>query len=467
MGDFIQDADSDPGPKHEDANGTEDEVLLLGVAPWWNFTTVTAAFTLGVIYTPFSWSGAGWTWGTLFFVYSFATTWYTGRILGKLSIPEGERSSYPHLGKKYTGRAGEIFVYVAQFLAYYTVGVALLVNLGQWQSMLMRHYAGRLCLTELIAYSAVFSAVLASMTTTFRHVMPWAVLSLLSTLVRTILLVVQIVRYDMFATCSPTFGASVTGVSTMEALATSAFLFGGHGLFPEEIREMRKDHREHRFNLALALAYVVIGVTYLIWGPLSYAVWGDSVTGDIVQLWPDDDVTSAALVFSVIWGIVELQVSQVLLMLTVEIHGIGLHPHESWFAPRTAWWWSGRMPPALLRVLVRCGIVLTQLFWALMLQDAGIANIQALCGAIGFSALTYFFPFVLYDRFRKGSKPHPAWRSLWFLLFLSGFVVLIGGVVSSIEGFVTTTNGALFGAGGCGVVDLVGNTTCRYSNPKF
>ncbi|CAK9101031.1 Probable GABA transporter 2 [Durusdinium trenchii] len=423
------------GARGEDPDTGATKALALpqwGSSPWTNFVIVTAAYTTDNIAGPFAFQQAGWTAGVFLLAYAAATTYYTGVLLGKQTIPEGDNGSYPWITGKWLGKAGFYFAMVMQVLSYFTFIVVLLVKLGEWSSLAFRHYEeSRICLNSFIAISALVLVVLTQVPT-FRQVVPMAVLSLVLSFVRLILVYVQMGRYDMGTNCSPDYDLPDDEsriLTFFKGLSTFAWMFGGHGMYPEEIREM-KDPQEN-FGKALNFAYAIIILQYALMVFPAYYTWGSWTSPVLLDNLPDDNVTTLAIWISIVWMLITAAISNLLLCLTMEVHVWNLSPLVH-FDP------LARFPPVVTRFCHRALMVGLQLFFALMLQEAGIGNIQAFVGAFGFGALTFWLPYILeLRRVRRRALLH------YGLLGL-GMVLTTFGIYSAVASMVAETGGQLF-----------------------
>merc|ERR1712060_641230 len=113
---------------------------------------------------------------------------------------------------------------------------------------------------------------------------------------RQLILFYQVGAHELGTTCEPRYGG-VTAESAFNSLAISAFLFGGHGLFPEKIGELR---RPESFFGALHAVYAVLIGVYASGAYLSYYVWGDWIVGDIQLNMPQNAATATSTALSAV-----------------------------------------------------------------------------------------------------------------------------------------------------------------------
>jgi len=251
----------------------------------------------------------------------------------------------------------------------------------------------------------------------------------------------------LLSECEPKFGG-VTAKSAFSSLATTAFLFGGHGMFPEEIREMR---RPKSFFSALHIAYGVMGLIYATGAYLGYAVWGTWTSGDNQLNFPLNTATLISALLSVVWGLIEMTLSHVVMLSQV----------EAILSLRGSAFIGNR----LHRFLLRSGFVCTEILFAFMLSDAGIANLQGLVGAFGFTALTYYCPFAAYWKLIVQEQGATLYQKICYGLgFISGVLLTLVGVYASVAGMVDEVSSySLFDTSRCSLSDVVDPQSC--SNP--
>lgn len=419
--------------------------------PGWHFTVVTSAFTLGSVFAPYTLGTAGWFWGSVMWVYSYATTWWSGILIGRCVLHGSSRGagcSYPEMMADAFGAPGYYFTAGMQILTYYLVNVSLLVNAADWfllvQEVLVVQgnlKTGPLCLWEYLIVSGVLVGLLAQIRT-FKKVLPLAALSLLSTLVRQGLLYYQIASKDLLSECEPKFGG-VTAHSSIISLATTAFLFGGHGLFPEEIRELR---RPASFFNALHASYVIIGIVYATNAYVAYAVWGQWTAADNQMNWPLNTATLISALLSILWGLVEMTMSHVMMLSLIESHvGLGKPGGQG-----------------LRRALLRSAVVASEVFVAFMFSSAGLGNLQGVVAAFGFTALTYYAPFAAYWKLvLRPGESSLCLQLCYGAVCLSGVLLTVAGVYASTAGMAEEIAAyRLFDTSRCSVADIVNVASC-------
>ncbi|CAK0819136.1 unnamed protein product [Prorocentrum cordatum] len=431
-----------------------------------SFFIISTAFTLGLVFSPSTLGSAGWYWGTAFWIYSIGSTWLSGIILGHCVMDAAERgveSTYPALVEDSFGSAGWYFAASMQILTYYMVNVSLLVNVADWCLLAyngLHELSGGnsvqrdVCLWQLLLAAGLVTALLAQIRT-FRHLLPFALLSLLSSIIRWLLLFYQVGYGDLVATCHPSF-AGVTFKSVLNSLATTAFLFGGHGLFPEEIRELR---RPRSYFPALHGTYVLLVTVYISNTYVAYAVWGQWTSADNQFNWPLNWATVTSAFLSVLWGLVEMATCHVLMLSLVERTSVVRKVLE---APRVLCGMSPKVATQARSSLLRLVFVLSEVFFAVMLSAAGLGNINALVGAFGFASLTYYAPFAVYwqQALRRGDAGL-LFQVSCFLAILTGVALTLLGTYAAIRGMEEDLQTyTLFDTSRCTVSDVVNQASC-------
>lgn len=427
----------------------------------WHFTIVSAAFTLANVFAPYTLSAGGWLWGSVFWIYSTATTWWSGVLIGKCVLDGTKRgvgSTYAEMMEDAFGTAGYVFTIVMQLGTYYMVVVALLVDAANWcllaqqvlQELSYLNGAG-LCLWQWIFVCGVAIGVLGQIQT-FRQIMPFAIASLASTLLRQFLMYYQIANHDVLVECEPHYGG-VTSQTLVNSLSTTALLFGGHGLFPEEIREMRKPES---FFVALHTCYAIVVVVYASNAYVAYYAWGNWAAGDIQFNWPLNEATFVSAILSILWVLIEIAIANVMMMGLIE--KVLKLDRSNFRSASTACFRA-------CRFLWRSIFVLSQVFFSFMLSSAGIADLQALVGAFGFTALTYYAPFAAYWKLiasKKGERL--VWQMIYGLASLSGVAVMLLGTYVSLTSIAKTLSTYhLFDTSTCTTSNILDLSSC--SNP--
>lgn len=394
--------------------------------PAWHFVVVTTAFMIANVFAPYTLT-AGWAFGSFAWVFSIITTWISGVLIGKCVLHGSARgigSTYPEMMAAAFGQPGYIFTLVAQIGTYYMLNVANVVNVANWLLLAFQAAGSSYCLWKLVLFNGILLVAMAQIRT-FKHIMPFAIISLASTLVRQILMYYQISSKALLTTCSTQY-SEVSTNGAFASLATTALMWGGHGIFPEEMRELR---RPESFIPALHVTYVICIIVYVLMAYVAYYVWGDWTAADVQFNWPLNEATMVSAALSWLWGSVNLAISHVMMFCNIErTRAFRLSPSEEFAPVRYG------LKPWLLRLVLRTAVVISEVFLAFMLADAGIGNLQGVVGALGFTALTYYCPYLAYWKLISREQD-PLWlQTLFGIGALLGIVVMIVGVYVSVAG---------------------------------
>lgn len=124
---------------------------------------------------------------------------------------------------------------------------------------------------------------------------------------------------------------------------------------------------------------------------------------------------------------------------------------------------ASKSSKAFVRTVLRSAIVWSEVAIAIMFAAAGIADIQALIGAFGFSALTYYMPFAAYWKLIAQREKQPLWMQLLCgATFLSGIGLMIVGVYASVVGIAEgIAKYSLFDTTICSSADIVDLGACN------
>ena len=240
--------------------------------------------------------------------------------------------------------------------------------------------------------------------------------------------------------------SSVTFSSIINGMTAMAFAFGGAGMFPEMIQEMKDPAEFNGTTGSLSLAYLVIVPMYILAGVVGFWAFGTECSGNIVENFPANTLRTVLLALNLFLYVMGSLEANQLLAGKLEQY---LHIDPSgWLEPRSTRGWA----PGLERGAIRTSLLLFQLFFAEMLFSAGVGDIQSLTGAIAGALLTYVLPVVFYAMLFK--REERAWlqgSSYWLLLGSAaiGLFLTMAGVVVAIESIVSAASGYSLFSGQC------------------
>lgn len=137
-------------------------------------------------------------------------------------------------------------------------------------------------------------------------------------------------------------------------LTAFAYAFGGHGMYPEEWREMREPSGWAR---VLRLTYAAVLPLYFACGLLGYAAYGDFANANINANFPPNLANHASILVQMAQEVYFLLSTNLVIMLAVEL-AVGLDPAAA-CSPR----WHG-LPPWVGRLLLRSALLGSQVVGA-------------------------------------------------------------------------------------------------------
>lgn len=413
-------------------------------SPSWGVTLNAIVYMSAPMSMPATMASSGFIAGTFMLAYSMASTYWSGELLGKLCKRFPEANSYPKLlglsvkkgarslSSKDAIKYSELAVLgciVLQFLAYYFDTIAQLLYVSQYFDQLIP--ASGICLWAwlVITFFLVLPLLLLPGFSESRWV---AVPSFAGIVIMVAIFVLEIVvtrPYD----CEPgPEYAKPSSYSVFLSLSAFAYMFGGHGMFPEMIREMREPED---FSGVLKWTYGFVMATYVICGYLGYWAYGQAVNANVNLSWPENPMNIVSISIQLVVCYYCVYLTNAVLMLNIEM-GLG---------------WGGggerslgvRLKRFLFRVLF---LAMQTVVGLILISGSGdiLLGLQSLSGAVGMTALTYFLPFVMYWWcFPEEMTPL---RKVWFVINTGiGLLIMVGGIVSSVSDIVENSGGVFSG----------------------
>lgn len=469
----------------------------------WEAVMNNVAFMLAPFLMPSIFAQTGWICGFLFLFFSNMVTYTTGLILGDICTNHPHLHSYPAISEeafRFIGREwlgfeaagqqrsaafGRVFVQVMQFFSYYLAGISELIYMMQYFSQLLKHasWGGHeMCQMDWLIVSAILCWPF--MQIPDFHESRWSA-------VGTNILVgfgAIVAFYEIFLvapwTCEPGPEYPKPAFQTvMVGLTGVAYAYGGHGLYPEILREMEDTSL---WPAVMKWTYGIVTPLYAALGFLGYYAYGGHAHANINANFPANIVNTAAIIALLLGEFYYVYFSVLVVMLQVEL-SLGVDPtswcqHKTFVLPDSAsvaagfraaeepdaqedapemderpWkeWLSGRrfgLPPIGFRLIFRTLFLGSMLLISASLLGGDgdlLLSIQALSGAVGFVMMTYVLP-LLFG---------------WVLLPLTGKVTLVYHIVSFVLGIFLFVVGTIFAVGD--VIDSAGafhgsETLCHY-----
>lgn len=397
-------------------------------------------FPLGV---PYAMGQSGWWAGSIFLFYSAVSTYVNTLLLGEICVKFRNLNSYPAIAEKAFGETygslARVLTSSVQWIGFFFLVVYNLVMLGEYMSIL--DISSGVCQQQYIIGSALVLAILGQIPT-------WKDLAWLAMVFLTITLfgLITLIDEAFEGHDSDPDYSSITFSSIINGMTAMAFAYGGAGMFPEMIQEMKDPADFNGPTGSLSQAYVVIVPSYVLAGVVGFWAFGTACSGNIVENFPDNKLRTVLLAFNLFLYIMGSLEANQLLAGKVEQY-MKVDP-TGWLEPRTQQGWA----PGLVRGCVRVGLIALQLFFAEMLFSAGVGDIQSLTGAIAGVLLTYVLPVVFYVKIFK--REESGWLqggSYWFLIGSAaiGVFITVAGVVVAIKSIISAASDYSLFHGSC------------------
>ena len=349
------------------------------------------------------------------------------RRRARRAVDDGARARWRAAGRRAT--------LAMQFATYYLTAVAELIYFEQYCGQLFAR--SPLCQWQWLLVVALVT--LPVMQVPSFHESRWAALTVA---VLPMAFNVAVFLYEVLLvrpwSCEP--GPTHTPPTASQGflgLTAFAYAFGGHGLYPEQIREMADARQWPR---VMRLTYGVALPLYWGCGLLGYAAYGDFAQANINLNFPENGANVASLWVQLLQEVYFMLSTNLVMVLAIEIH-LGIDPARAWTPA-----WRG-LPPWAARLLLRTLFLGSQVFVAqLLLSGEGdtLLSLQSLIGAIGMTAFTYFLPYAAY--LVLAPEPLTRRRTAWCAAnVVIGVVVMLAGLYASLADLVESSAGLFAG----------------------
>lgn len=388
-------------------------------------------------------ANAGATWTGVFFGYSALSTYWTGRMLGKAFLVDPSCTTYAKMTSKAVARIMmrrgvdesaahaweprvELATLCLQFVTYYLDATVQIVYISQYFG---QTFTGvKMCGASwamLIGALALPIVQIPTMHDSGRVVL----LPCLSVIITLSVFFGEIFTTRPWEKCDPgpTYGKIVTSATVFNSLGNFAYGFGGHGLYPEELREMKNPED---WPKVLNLTYgtmVPIYVLVMYWG---YKAYGDFAKGNINLNFPKNAANIVSMMMQSVQCYYGVFFTNIALMMRIETH-LGVDPTEHW-AVVTKY----GVTPAVFRLVFRTAFLATEvLVAAIFLAVSGdvILDLQSLAGAVGMTAMTYFLPSIIHYAFNMNERSSRTEHIVVSINFVMGLFIMLSGLYGSLD----------------------------------
>ena len=400
------------------------------------------AVMFGAQQLPYAVGQMGWAYGLGALGASAWSTYFSGRLIGTICVRRDCRS-YPEMGFAAFGARGRRAVVAAQWLGYFLTGVVQVAYSGATYQQTLRGtpLQDALCTQGwmLVTTCMLLPCV---MVPSFKEAAPLSLAVVGAQVLGLLIFYAQIAAYGPYDAAPelPCYDM-VTRGSALAALSNMAFTFGGHGVFPEQIREMAEPERFHEaFNYMYAFAIPF----YVGTAALGFYAFGNAAAANPLENLHDGPAVKVYLWFTLLTTFPLVVVGQVVLFLNLEVE-LDVLPTDVWTNSRRARVLGDDaasrlrkrvvlIPPVLFRAAFRASYVGSMYLVASALIGAGLGSMTNIAGALGLAALTYWMPYVLHTKifWQETTAPALAWAALNVAF---GLLVSTSGVYYAAKAF--------------------------------
>lgn len=396
---------------------------------------------------PATFASSGWICGSIFLAYSSVITLQTGLLLGEICIQHPELDSYPAISAQCFGTMGERLglslrasqrfgsgiAHTMQFLAFYLDSAAQCLYVAQYLDQLM---PDTVCVWQwlLVTWAAAIPIL---QIPTFHESRWFAMGTLVAVIFIVATFVYEVVLVKPWA-CEPGPEYELpTSQDIFLSLSAFAYAFGGHGMYPEEIREL-SEPRE--WPKVLATSYTIIVPMYVLCSVVGYYSYGAFSQANINLNFPNNDANILSIVVQLVFTYYCIFVTSLVVMLSLERSWLRMDPTEGWAQRKHG------IPSPIIRGCFRVLFVGSQvLLCQVLLSGTGdtLLAMQSLAGAVGMSAFTYTLPFLFHWEL-FGETLGPIKKGWYLLNIFVGLVIMGGGLWAAMSDLHDASTGTLF-----------------------
>lgn len=361
--------------------------------------------------------------GVLMLAYSAWSSYVSGKHLSVLCTEDETQivDTYPKLARTAFGVNGERFVALTQSSLYFMCGVYNIMYMpANFEQLFEADSNSNRDLDEhkrMLYFLITWATMcLGSLLPTFHDTLYIALFSAIVSTVNAFLqlLVVVVYQRELFYRTEKRFFGS-NPLRILSALPAISYTFGGHGVFPEEIREMKNPKefpRVVRWLFAAALPW------YFACAIVSYSAYGETIRGNPIENWPEGVwVTKVGALFSLVGALViSVTSNQATLLAIGDIDG----------EKKTRWNGKGQWYRKFL-------FVTAQLMTAILLRHVPLPLLQSFMGSFGVGILTFILPFAIYLK-RKTDLPSISQLKAAIFLSLGVIFAFVGMLGLNVRG---------------------------------
>jgi len=382
----------------------------------WYHTTTSVLGAIAVATLPFAFGYLGWFAGIAVWLLSTLVSYYSARLLIQL---QGSETTYSQIADRVMGDGfAKWWIRPFQFIVVYQVTVLTALTLGQTFFALDELFspAAHLKSSWWTIIGGAFTFLI-GLCPSLSHMWQVSCVGSIAVVVFVVLTFVGCILSILSQETDVDFGRPNDGegfvFGVMNSFGVLAFSYGGHAVLPDlqaSLRSPTVERAHAAMNRGLMAAYAIIVPCYAATATAAYAAFGENISSYLLDNFSN---LSVALLAS-------LHV-----LLAVNTLALGAIYIQSGFAL------VGDMIPSLSSdgdryscknlLAVRLPWVATATFVAVAIPFIG--DLASLSGAIGFTAMTFVHPFVLWEN-SPLARGAPAWRRACHVFLALTFVVL-------------------------------------------
>ena len=408
---------------------------------WMTFTSIFSMMFFPLGAGP-AFRYTGWVPGLGMLTYAAISSYLSGHLLGEMCMEGGEGlDSYPKLAKRAFGNTGEYLIGSVQSVLYFSCGV---FNIAFMPANIRQIVDTRLTNVQLMGITWIGMAA-GSQLPTYHDTFPICVLSAIISTLNAMLQVIVILVFQPNLHAENETKMFGTLTSTLSALPAISYVFGGHGVFPEEVRELKSPST---FKAVLKMLYASAAPIYYLCSVYTYYTYGDTIQGNVLANWPEHNwVTKCGAAFSLVGTLTVAVTSNQATLLAVE-NALEIYPvaddesNEKHLLKRLYRLKKAFTYKPFARMFVRLSFVTLQLIVAILLRKSPLQYMQGFMGAFGVGCLTFWAPYLIYFRLKRGNLPacirgKILYQGILYIFFASGLFVSLVGMFCSAKSLLT------------------------------
>ncbi|KAF7725567.1 hypothetical protein EC973_009522 [Apophysomyces ossiformis] len=386
------------------------------------FNSVNVLVGVGILALPLAFRMAGWIMGSIIFLFCTFLTNYTAKLLVRC-LEAYRGSTYGDIGAAAFGDAGRNFVSCVFVIELFTLGVAVVILLGDGLSSLAPQLNP---LTINLLCFAVLTPLL------FLPIRKLAYASLIG-VISGFSLVIIVVYDGLSKTERP---GSLWEQADTELVPSQLYNiplsfglimagYSGHAVFPSIYRDM-EDPRT--YSKMIDITYIITATIYIVMAVAGYAMFGLDTMQEITQNLALTPGYQKLVNNFAIWLIVLTPIAKYGLMLnpitvTCDLLLESLPRVEAWCKGIS---WRSSLLQGLVRILLSASVIFVAAVFP------GFDRIVSLLGALFSFGISAIFPLECYRQLFGSTLSRFESTMIWTLIVICSIMAVIGTVASMI-----------------------------------